>query len=262
TVTPPGANDGALAAFTCTSCHDPHGTDNASNTTISKFRNLRKTPTDSGATSVAVDITAASTSEHKSWVGGITGTFAASGNYIPVNQGTGNADAAATRLGIWPIYRGTLTGTVATDTANSNYYGGGANGLAKWCATCHDKWHELNVVGNQNGSDWQRHPVDNILQDGTPTSGDGVTIFDATNYSATTAGAVLPVASGSAANRVFYMATATSDKVFCFSCHYAHGGPYYDNLRWDYLTSVSVGDQIAKGVPSNRGCQLCHNRGG
>ncbi len=263
-VTPPGANDGPLAAFTCTSCHDPHGTDNAANTTISKFRNLRKTPTDSGATSVAVDLTSGSATQHKSWVGGISGTFGGGGNYIPVNQATGASYGVATasRSTIWPIYQGTLTGILATDAANSNAYGGGANGLAKWCATCHDKWHELNVAGNQNGNDWQRHPVDNVLQDASPTSGDGVTIFDATNYSVTTAGQVLPVASGSTTNRVFYMASATSDKVFCFSCHYAHGGPYYDNLRWDYQSSVSVGDQTGNGVPSNRGCQLCHNRGG
>ncbi|MEK7773744.1 MAG: hypothetical protein AAB307_05305 [Deltaproteobacteria bacterium] len=263
TVTPPGANDGALAAFTCTSCHDPHGTDNIANATINKFRNLRKTPTDSGAASVALDATAGN--EHDSWVGGISGTFIGGGNYIPVNQSTGASFGVATAANntIWPIFRGaTLTGTPATDAANSNAYGGGADGLARWCATCHDRWHETNLASNQTGNDWRRHPVDNVLTDGTPLSGDGVTIFDSTTYVVTTAGQVLPVASASATNRVFYKTTNTSDKVFCFSCHYAHGGPYFDNLRWDYQASVASGDQVGNGVPSNRGCQLCHNRGG
>lgn len=48
--------------------------------------------------------------------------------------------------------------------------------------------------------------------------------------------------------------------VFCLTCHFAHGGPYYDALRWGYIASVSAGDQTGNVVPSNKGCQLCHNR--
>ncbi|MBE9503327.1 MAG: hypothetical protein IME96_04060 [Proteobacteria bacterium] len=31
-------------------------------------------------------------------------------------------------------------------------------------------------------------------------------------------------------------------RVFCLTCHFAHGGPYYDAIRWDYLFAVSAGD--------------------
>ena len=49
-------------------------------------------------------------------------------------------------------------------------------------------------------------------------------------------------------------------KVFCLTCHFAHAGPYFDNLRWNYTSAVSSGSQSGNGVPSNVGCQLCHNR--
>ena len=51
-------------------------------------------------------------------------------------------------------------------------------------------------------------------------------------------------------------------RVFCLSCHFAHGGPHYDALRWDYTSAVSSGSQFGNPIPSNKGCQLCHNRGG
>lgn len=268
-VSPPGAAAGTIADFTCISCHDPHGTDNAASTDINKFRNLRMIPTDSQ--NAAVELTDA---DHLSWAGGITGLFSASGNYIPVNQGTGNADGTATTLAIWPVFRGVLTGTPATDQPNSNAYGGGTTGgISLWCATCHDDWHEFKTPGNIAGGqgakgDWRRHPVDNILDEGATNgqSGDGYDIFDPTNYSAATAGQVLPVASSQVtANKVFYTTAgnATTDKVMCLSCHFAHGGPYNDNLRWDYtvIPIAGAGQQTGNGIPSNRGCQLCHNRG-
>lgn len=265
TVTPPGSTDGSIAAFTCTSCHDPHGTDSDANADINRFRNLRKKPTDSGAATVALTV-----GDFSSWVGGITGTFATTGKYFPVDQATGNADAVAgttTTKAIWPVYKGStaLSGLAdIADSARSNSYGGGAAGISRWCAECHDNWHETNTATNKNGNDWQRHPVDNILDEAaSPNSGAGVDIFDPANYAPATAGQVLPVASAQAANRVFYTtaANAASDKVMCLSCHFAHGGAYYDNLRWDYLSAVGAGTQSANGVPSTKGCQLCHNRG-
>lgn len=270
-VLPPGNADGAIANFTCTSCHDPHGTDSATSVDINKYRNLRKKPTDSGTATVSFDATGADS--FQSWVGGITGLFSGTGNFIPVDQTTGNAATGARQTAIWPIFRGTLTGTPATDTANSNAYGGGANGVSRWCALCHDNWHETNTPGNIAGGqnakgDWKRHPVDNILDEGNCAtgsengcSGAGVDIFRNPDYSPITAGQVLPVASAQASNKVFYIANATQDKVMCLSCHFAHGGQYFDNLRWNYTSAVTSGDQTGNGIPFTRGCQLCHNRG-
>lgn len=279
-VTPPGAADGAITNFTCTSCHDPHGTDNAASADINKFRNLRRIPTDSGA--VNIQLTPA---DHLSWIGGITGLWTTgSTNFDPVNQTTQNVDTAATTTAIWPIYKGAgpLSGLAdAADSARSNAYGAGGvagsgtAGISRWCATCHDNWHEAfninNIAGGQGAKgDWKRHPVDNILDEGNCTtgaengcSGAGVDIFYPLNYSPTTAGQVLPVASAQGTNKVFYTtaANATADKVMCLSCHFAHGGPYNDNLRWDYTSAVGAGSQTGNGVPLTKGCQLCHSRG-
>lgn len=271
-VTPPGSTDGVIPQFTCTSCHDPHGTSDAASATINKFRNLRRTPTNSGTDDVQL-----TTTDHTSWVGGITGLFSGSGNYIPVNQATGAPDAAVTTTAIWPVFRGATPTAVAGD---SNSYGGGTGGISQWCANCHDDWHETkqanNIAGGQNAKgDWRRHPVDNILDEGncvspfdqSGCSGAGVDILDLANYTPATAGTVLPVARATANTRVFYTTAvdATSDRVMCLSCHFAHGGPYYDNLRWDYLSSVGpAGSQVGNGVPTGagtaRGCQVCHNR--
>jgi cytochrome c553 len=271
-VTPPGAADGAVAAFSCTACHDPHGTDNAASTSINKFRILKFAPANSGD---SIELTDA---DHTSWVGGITGLFGAGGdNYDPVDKDTGVLFGAGTGQevdGIWPIYSGnTALNAVpaAADAARSNSYGlGNTGGMSKWCATCHDNWHD--GVGNSpandaGGGDWNRHPVDNTLTgDGTTTSGAGVTVIDTTNYDVTTAGQALPVAlPAAAAQRVWYLNKGVSenvDSVFCLSCHFAHGGPYFDNLRWDYLSVVGAGSQTANPIASTTGCQLCHNRGG
>lgn len=114
-------------------------------------------------------------------------------------------------------------------------------------------------------------------------SGDGVYILDAVNYNAAIPGQSLPVsnnrdhagpyalggAAGAAASEsVYYLsigAPQSGDQkngaVMCLTCHFAHGGPYNDNLRWDYTSAVSAGAETGNGVPSTRGCQLCHNRG-
>jgi hypothetical protein len=247
-VTPPGG-DTAIVGFSCTSCHDPHGTSSTTDTSVNKFRNLRKSATNAG-NNAGVTLTA---TEFTSWVGGVTGLHASGGNYSGVT-----ADGA----NVWAIFNGTPTGIAATDSANSNSYGGGSSGgVSRWCAQCHDNWHENLASSNldSNGQDWHRHPVDNLLQDATPTSGAGVTIIDTSNYNVTTAGQYLPVASG-AANRVFYRTDNTTDKVMCLSCHFAHGGPYNDNLRWNYTSAVGSGSQNGNSIPTTRGCQLCHNR--
>ncbi|MEK6532245.1 MAG: hypothetical protein AABZ23_07130 [Deltaproteobacteria bacterium] len=262
TVTPPGG-DAAISAFSCTNCHDPHGvTASTSSSYINNYRMLRMIPTGSGGAGVTLG-----TANMTSWIGGVDGEYvAATNDYYPVDVTTGNdgsiAAGAASKKAIWPMYRGTLSGTAATDAANSNSYAGGSAGLARWCSQCHDKWHETNVVGNASGNDWKRHPVDNLLDDGDQTSGAAVVIINTANYDAATAGKAVPVADGAGSNRVWYLTAQGEDRVFCFSCHFAHGGPYNDLLRWNYSSAVGLGTQVGNTVASDRGCQLCHNRGG
>jgi len=241
-IVPPGGGADPAVSITCTSCHDPHGAPNNTGVWqtggINLFRNLRTIPTGSGeAVGVTLSNTVAAAGSSSD---GATGTT--------INwTGTG---AGATH--IWPV---------ETATRN-NIYGGN---MSLWCATCHDAWHETNVPGNASGNDWLRHPVNNALVDATPNSGSGNPIVDAAT-AAPVGGNTLPAVDsvGTADDSLFasglYDADNTGDKVMCLSCHYAHGGPNFDNLRWNYLSAVGAGTQTPLGLASGVGCNICHNK--
>lgn len=259
-ITPPGGG-ATLTAFSCTSCHDPHGR----NTTqmvggvggtdgVNIYRMLRYNTTGATVTPMTNPIVGM-----KSWVGGITGEVG-TGNY------TGPNSAAANH--IWPVYNaanqqnvyaaGSTKGDQSSGTAFSNF-----------CAQCHQNWHESISATNEVSPDWRRHPVDNPITDTTPNSGAGVQITRFTNYNTnpsgplapdTTTGATkLPAMQATSAGTTYY-ADDSADRVFCLSCHYAHGGPNNDILRWNYTSAVSAGDQTGNSVATNVGCQQCHNR--
>ncbi|MBI3755776.1 MAG: hypothetical protein HY265_06425, partial [Deltaproteobacteria bacterium] len=274
-ITPPGG-DAAVGTngFSCTNCHDPHGAYTTSTSTVNKFRNLKVAAAGAILNAMSVNLNA-----------GIAGWIGEAGLvFKPGTNSTKNGCATASTC-VWPMYNDNggvaFTGTTTTDSNRSNSYGvdgataTGTNGIGNWCSQCHDKWHESNTYtaaggGTNNyvalaaGSDWKRHPVDTVLSGAgaMTTSGSGVTIIDTTNYNAAIATfKALPVATTTGSG-VAYMASGqqANNKVFCLSCHFAHGGPYYDNLRWSYVSGVSSGDQTALGLASNVGCQLCHNR--
>lgn len=271
-VAPPGQADGNVTGFSCTSCHDPHGAYDAATGTVNWFRNLKKTPAQSGDT-VTLNTNLRS--------------------YIGMNDGTDSnfvADVAGVASSaIWPfVQNDAVLGTAVCDIGNGseniatdgdiNCYAvtAGANatdGISNWCAACHDNWHEstANTPANRGAGDWKRHPVDVELTGAANnfTSSDGGTgtvIIDVTNYTAAGILGKLPVAKTAGATD--YTATLLDGtaaetgnaKVFCLSCHFAHAGPYYDSLRWDYLSSVGASSQEANSIASSVGCQLCHNR--
>lgn len=256
-VAPPGAADGSITNFTCTSCHDPHGTSVLpGNSTVNAYRNLRIIPTGSGTTGVAFSVSTGS------YIGGVTGKFGeANSYYTPEIVGGG--------VSIWPVYK-----DLWTSPAQTNFYEASANSMGRWCATCHDNWHqEVGGTGNKGASDWNRHPVEiglngsgigGVAVDGFITSGSGTKITDWDHYNndiqcdVTNGCKRLPAAN--AGGMSYYYADNSSDKVFCLSCHFAHGSEYLDSLRWQHASAVSSGSQTGLGINSRIGCQQCHNR--
>ena len=270
----PGNPNSSKLILTCTTCHNPHGTDTPlpnpydHYTGTNIYRNLwaamGTVTVESGDTcGVCHSFTSGVDQqgngrlhEMKSWIGGITGKFSDGGNYTPV---------VVNGVPVWPVYKDN-----PTIAANNNVYDGikGPNdhatrpsGIAGWCAKCHLFFHEVRVPSNATGEDWRRHPVAAVIKD-SDVSGAGVDTIDWAHYNSIPDGFKLPAANtDTALDQEFYYADADNeDKVFCLTCHFAHGGPYYDALRWDYVTNVVQGNQSGNTIPSNVGCQQCHNR--
>lgn len=278
TVNPPGSTGSAgVTCLTCTNCHDPHGTksqpSSAGATNTNVFRMLRTMPVGAGATGgtslgAGVTLNDAGASSVVSYVG--AASQSAAGN---IGQSLSGENPTAAGH-VWPVYK---------SSTEHNVYGAGASatgtgdaGVSGWCSQCHDNWHEdIQAANNKSGSDWMRHPVDCDMNGSDNTdgcfgvSGSGVSIVDWGHYAAITSKqlpmqqATKPGAGnfGGGAGQT-YSGDGSSDRVMCLSCHFAHGGPYYDALRFDYTSAVSAGSQNGKSVTSAKGCQQCHNRGG
>lgn len=263
-VVPPGAAEAtAIPALSCTNCHDPHGTDDANNADINIFRNLKKRPAGGGGGS-ALDPDGAVTVSATSYVGGYARVV---GNVAGATAFTGAGDSA-TANHYWPIINGSgVTSPQNTYPAGTSANGTGDAGISGWCTQCHDDWHE-DGTGTTNKvegpgddqQDWRRHPVNNSIVDATrPDSGAGVPKTDFTHYSGIALPNRLPAAQNNDGGLTYY-ADNSLDRVFCFSCHFVHGSPYNDILRWDYTDSVEVGGQVGNSISSTVGCQICHNR--
>ena len=174
--------------------------------------------------------------------------------------------------------------------------------FSHWCSQCHDNFHknsfgvDIDEAGGKwffndevqwtwGSWTWLRHPT-NVTMPRSASAGCTGTChpskLDRTNYSLSLiqTGKGIPVTASrlygvsGAYDTVYYLPYAPPSpvsmdslvpgghRVFCLSCHFAHGGPHYDALRWDYTSAVSSGSQFGNPIPSNKGCQLCHNRGG
>ncbi|HZX36662.1 MAG TPA: hypothetical protein VFF54_09275 [Thermodesulfobacteriota bacterium] len=265
-LTPPGG-DNVVATFSCTSCHDPHGAYTSTTSVANIYRNLKLQPDITGGEpSVTLN---ANVKSYRGMGGYTVGGGTGDDSWAPSN--------GALDTGVWAIADDAGVAWDGSDpcvdgvTGKVNCYGVSAgaatDGISYWCATCHDNWHEDVVAGdaNRSGNDWKRHPVENLLDDGSTTSGAGITIINTTTYGTNAVAADgfrLPVAKTGAAGYEYYLSgDPTTSKVFCLSCHFAHGGPYNDNLRWDYTSGVPTpGGQTGNSLDSTTGCQQCHNR--
>lgn len=253
-IDPPGTAEAAITEFSCTNCHDPHGT-SADTADIFVYRNLKVKPVGGGGASAAdAQVMTTLGAATDSYVGGVDGT-----NFAGANSGVANH--------FWPVFNSDILQNVYDAPLDATPRSL-TSGFSAWCAQCHDDWHQesLDQSGtNQSGSDWLRHPVDNPIVDATPNSGGGMAIADFAHYSSSTdkdsaptttetAATILPAAQGAAAGTVYY-ADDSGDHVFCLSCHFAHAGPYEDALRWDHAPAGA-----AAAVATPVGCEQCHNK--
>ncbi len=124
--------------------------------------------------------------------------------------------------------------------------------ISQFCATCHGNFHTLDTgrsdgVGISPSSPFIRHPTDLSL----PSSGEYADYNNGTMiYSNMAPVARLTVYTGPSSS-----VSPGTDAVMCLSCHRAHGSPYPDMLRWDYLSNCS-----AKEPNSGCGCFVCHTQ--
>ena len=298
TVKPPGNNTAGSSdptvnaqlgvGFSCSSCHDSHGTNSTASNIITPYRNLKFGTANKGANNLNNLGDFGTMVGYSQFGAGCTGSGGS--GVSTTNCATGIATAAVDNM--WPVYDSVRGNTehqynvvtnvtpnvgpgAGTDLANGNYVL-----MSLFCAQCHGAWHESISTGNMGAgtnNDWLRHPVNNIVDTACTTgaesgcSGGGVPIIADINHlntvttSAGTSPSRLPMAMPAGTPAYTYADGAAAGdvalaRVFCLSCHFAHGGPNYDLLRWDYLSTVAAGTQVGKEVPSNVGCQTCHNR--
>lgn len=142
-LTPPGNSSQALAKWTCTSCHSPHGGENE----CVPYRNLRKMVNrGDGTATYDVDV---------------SGTI-----------GSGNGDEAALSTAYGSsnhnVYRN------GAETSQATKFGA-------WCGACHGTFHgdETNTDIQDTDGDWIRHPTAyDIGGIGSPMAGNYGAAYD------------------------------------------------------------------------------------
>ncbi len=114
--------------------------------------------------------------------------------------------------------------------------------ISDLCGECHGMYHLSGSGGIGTGSPWLRHPTDAVI----PNTGEYNTITTAGGYNEDT-----PVGRQTVPNAISQNVALNSDVVVCLSCHGAHGTPYQDLLKWNYINTSG-------GMPQGTGCTYCH----
>jgi hypothetical protein len=116
-----------------------------------------------------------------------------------------------------------------------------SNTITSFCAHCHGYFHGDGDIDTDGSSPWLRHPTDIPLP------------LDGEFASYTTYNPVVPVASTSTSSVISDTTNVTlNDRIVtCISCHRAHGSPWDNNLRWNYLDWPGTGGYD--------GCGICHS---
>jgi predicted CXXCH cytochrome family protein len=246
----------AMTSFTCTDCHDPHGSSN--------YRLLKD---------VVNGVT----------VGGYVGTNNTPAPYVISNEegypsgGWAKGDNGAAQMA---VYKPSYTSAQYAKTAPGK-------SMSAWCAACHTVYAESDSTYDYDGTIsgpkgnaqtmYHRHPIDVPLSVGTsPNAEDRSLITQLLDNAALP----LEMGSGLLAPGATHADTKIWDdrgNVTCLTCHRAHGteatmeGWAASPLGTDGLPVLATGPAIRNGVDptfdaallrmDNRGvCEACHNK--
>lgn len=271
----------ASANVLCMQCHDgtdttapdiaATGTAASPNDTLgisytSKYKNSAgyfQSDWSSAQSNVAHDLyaTGALTAVQGTWTSGTSGITCAdchdphgTANYrnLLLQPGTAGVDINV-RSGTEVFLREAIT-VPATASATATHYDTSAvgfddvNNVVSWCLGCH-----TNITTGASDTPPKKHPQD------VPVSG-----ADGAHWTGGTgAGFGTDVGDGTsgiprvrfAANGTDYTTTttvATTNQVFCLTCHKAHGSKYDSTVVWPYYEG---------GADQTSACDQCHNKG-
>lgn len=157
------------------------------------------------------------------------------------------------------MYKGEIRASTAKNLTTTMTY---------FCAGCHGNFHAdddsagtgtLGVTSSatiSTASLWIRHPVDIALND-----------YGAVYQVYTTYDKHVPVAFADISNDTITGDIQTEEGIItCVTCHFAHGGPNKDLLRWDYSGDSAYTDNYSNGdgwetgdsTDTGLGCFKCH----
>lgn len=231
------------SAFTCASCHEPHGNDN--------YRNLQSTPDGKGS---AVSITYANVTD-----------VAGSNVFLAISSGTsGGKDTKCVYTSYTDANHSDELGT-CTEPGNARY----KNEKISWfCRNCHQAAHitdpsaatftnDANLGGSDTGDtvgggtdQWKRHPVSHVtLGEANTNAHVDMTTW---NQNVNDTNSHLVVASAG-------MVVPNNDNIpICITCHQAHGSSHPFNLVYDNQES----DPLEDGANMIKSCDSCHDKQG
>ena len=158
--------------------------------------------------------------------------------------------------------------TVSSSDHNEYWdaYGDEQAGFSRFCGACHGHFHSTMYGPWANGgftgahgwhtAPWLRHPAGIYIPDFGETSkyntdGSGPEGVPGPYNPIAPVGRQEVDTISSPSSTI--VVGSSGAMVMCLSCHRAHGSPYPDMLRWDYLNTCE-----AKQPNENCGCFICH----
>lgn len=231
------------SAFTCASCHEPHGNAN--------YRNLKPQPDGKGT---AVTITYANTTDTV-------------GNSIFQKVSSSTADTKC----VYTQYTDNNHAdedTACTNPGNARFKD---EKISWFCRNCHQTAHitdpsqasfsnDANIGGSDTGDtaaandEWKKHPVSHVTMTQADTNGH----VSIATWNQNVSGTNSHVAVASASKTI----PANDNIPVCITCHKAHGSTHEFMLKWDDHASDALEDATSGQGGMIKTCDSCHNKQG